>query len=190
MQKYDAHWFFKEYKNKINEKEYMWAYKNNKVFTEIVTKAINDIIEEKTDLQSQNEYFRIDVSAYRSRTDDFKSQYSGEMNIYLWDMMIAVEHENDLKDWLYEISKLTHIRCPLKVVISYNRYDERETDMDKLKHASAVLQASSTYKSMENDDEEWLVLLGNCRSKDSEYSLFDYRGYLYSFGEREFVQIT
>lgn len=193
MPKYGANWFFHEFKSKVCERDYGLAYRDNKIFTKKVTEAINEIIDKTGELKSQNEYFRIDITAYKSLSMTNEADNSIGMYPYLWDMMIAVEHENNEKDWSYEISKLTHVRCPLKVVIAYNHYDERETDMQKLDFAAKILQKSSTYKSMENDGEEWLVIIGNCRSrknKDGNYTSFDYRGYVYSFSHKSFFEIT
>lgn len=50
-----------------------------------------------------------------------------KLSAHLWDLELAVEHENSKQDWTDEVIKLIHVKCPLKVVISYNYCDERET---------------------------------------------------------------
>ena len=45
-------------------------------------------------------------------------------------MVAAIEHENDWKDWTYEVAKLDFINCPLRVVIGYMDNSKREKEFD------------------------------------------------------------
>lgn len=106
------------------------------------------------------------------------------LNLYRWDLEIAVEHENNDADWINELVKLLHIRCPLKVVISYNRYDQRDkgeqSDSNKLECAARCMKDIKCFKdSVDAAKEEYLIILGNCGGKEN-YDSFDYRGYLYN----------
>ena len=93
-------------------------------------------------MKPQHEYFRIDtvgwVSQYERMSEEAKEL---DLNAHLWDLKIAVEHENSVKDWTDEIIKLIHIKCPLKVVIGYNYCKERGfTDQKKLDFIARWMQ--------------------------------------------------
>ena len=121
-------------------------YKTNEpAFTELINKDIIDgiiancdvdeaLLKEKkclgeyNKLVAQHEYFRIDSIGYQHKfwmidSDDSKNY---GLNRHFWDLKIAVEHENSKKDWMDEVIKLIHVRCPLKVVIAYNYCDHRD----------------------------------------------------------------
>ena len=76
-----------------------------------------NIFEEKVEnagLTAQHEYFRIDTVGWNGRykcLDEKESKQIG-LNRHHWDLKIAVEHENNKADWLDELIKLIHIRCP------------------------------------------------------------------------------
>ena len=168
-------------------------YLNDKDYTPVITKIIREIIE-TDELTSQTEYFRIDVvgwkSYYEEMEDDAEIQ-NIKINPHLWDLKIAVEHENNKKDWSDELIKLIHIKCPLKVVIGYTHSDEREKgERNKLDFMSKWMQRVEALK--KGTDEEYLVILGNgCNSKTkkSDYTDFDYRGYVYNFQTRRFEEL-
>ena len=185
---YGAKWFYDEFKSRITWEKYAVAYKADADFTPLVTNEIKEIIR-TSGLRPQTEYFRIDVIGYESRWKEVReSARSAEMGAYLWDLKIAVEHENSKSDWSDEVVKLMQIRCPLKVIVGYNYYDERgEAEQRKLDFASELIRNVAAYSSALHDREEILIILGNGQSKKgkaSDYSDFDYRGYLYDY-ERE-----
>lgn len=112
------------------------------------------------------------------------------LNAHLWDLKIAVEHENSPKDWTNEIVKLIHIKCPVKVVIGYNYCDERDTvEQDKLDYIAKWMQEVSAFSY--GTDEEYLLIFCNCYNPKSkaDYNIFDYRGYLYNHFTKRFDRI-
>ncbi|SES99395.1 hypothetical protein SAMN04487771_100322 [[Clostridium] aminophilum] len=169
---------------------YLQIYKNNEpAFTELVNKYVVDRIisnaypvDDPRHMESQHEYFRIDSIGYQPRWKEIPQNevVQSGLNPHFWDLKIAVEHENDKTDWMDEIIKLIHIRCPLKVVISYNHCDQRSQELEqKLSHVAKWMQRLSVYR---NDNEEFLIILGNAAPKDKtngDYQTFDYRGYLF-----------
>ncbi len=130
--------FFTEYKKRVNaETVGMNIYQDNKAFTELINKrVIPEIIESqsKPTLTAQNEYFRIDTVGWISRWDDVKDEAKRMgLNPHLWDLKVAVEHENSSSDWTDEVIKLIHVKCPLKVIIGYNNSDKRgEEELEKI----------------------------------------------------------
>ena len=167
-------------------------YGANKLYTNYVLDKVKGIIKEEY-YNYSSEYYRVDVTGWTQRKEEIRASAENvKMFPYLWDLEIAVEHENSHKDWFDELVKLAHLRCPLKVVISYNscdfRDDEKYGDLAILKVAAETLNKVKAFKNADN--EEFLVILGNSSkavSNSPDYETPDYRGYVYN-GE-EFKKI-
>ncbi len=198
--------FYKEFTKRTREdlicddgRTLFEKYKSNSDFTPAVTRIINGIIDDYVDngihYTHQNEYFRIDsvgwVSNYRIMKDDADRENIG-LNAHLWDLKVAVEHENSKTDWTDEIAKLIHVKCPLKVVIAYNYSDEREEiEQCKLDFVAKWMQKIAAF-TVGCNEEEYLLVLGNgCNHKTgkSDYDRFDYRGYLFNWKRNKFIRI-
>lgn len=191
---YNALWFFRKFTEKITWEKYADIYKNDADFTSNVIREINEIIKDGTGWEAQNEYFRIDAVGWESHYEKIKAEANAAgLNAHLWDLKIAVEHENEKHDWTDELIKLMQIRCPLKVMIGYNYYDKRgENEKEKLRVAAKSIQATSAYSSVSRDCEELLLILCNgCSYKTgkSDYTDFNYKGYLYDYKEKCFSDI-
>ena len=105
-------------------------------------------------------------------------------------MEIAVEHENSKQNWTDEVIKLIHVKCPPKVVISYNSCDERDTtEWEKLDFIAHWMQEVKAFA--KGGDEEYLLIFGNCFNSKTkaDYDVFDYRGYLYNWQKQRFDRI-
>lgn len=102
-----------------------------------------------------------------------------------------MEHENSKADWLDEVIKLEHLKCPLKVVIEYNYCDMRgEEEIERLNVTARWMKVIAAYDA--NSKEEFLIISGNGEAKKDKAikcDKFDYRGYLYNFGTGEFYRI-
>ena len=174
---------------------YLEVYRTNEPgFTYLVNKKIIDEIvhDKENDIYVQHEYFRIDTTGWKKRYKELNAERAKALglNRHLWDLEIAVEHENNHTDWLDELIKLIHIRCPLKVVIGYTPSDTREHDFDKLNFAAECMNKVRAFEN--SSKEEYLIILGNCAPKDKKsppYSRFDYRGYLYQYDKRNFEKL-
>ena len=189
---FDAMWFYDRFTTKITWEKYAEAYKNDALFTPQVIKAINEIIEDGTGWTHQNEYFRIDALGWETHYQSIKQKANAAgLNAHLWNLKIVVEHENNKKDWTDELMKLLQVRCPLKVIIGYNHYDERDQkEKEKIEIASKMVVAADAYEGIARDREEILLILGNgCSaiSGESDYTSFDYRGYLFNYRTEKFV---
>ena len=164
-------------------------YRNNEpAYTELVNKYIVHKIIKDAGMTVQHEYFRIDTVGWITRYQEMeKKAHELELSAHLWDLEIAVEHENSRKDWTDEVIKLIHVKCPLKVVISYNYCDERDTtEWKKLNFIAQEVKAFT-----KGSDEEYLLIFGNCFNSKTkaDYDTFDYRGYLYNRQTRRFDRI-
>ena len=140
---------------------------------------------ESQGLHPQNEYFRIDSMGYKSRWRELEEK-SG-FNRHLWDLEIAVEHENDCKDWLDEVIKLAHICCPLRVVIGYVPMDKRDRDRELLDYASEALKNLNCRNNVLSG--EFMVILGNCNTNKKEEHYFNYKAYVLDVESFEFKEL-
>ncbi len=214
----DANEFYREFTDRAKEnniilkgqavsypealgKTYFEVYRNmERVYTELVNKNIvHSIIQDaytddKTEhLVAQHEYFRIDTIGYQHRYMEIPKNEAEKvaLNRHFWDLKIAVEHENSKRDWMDEVAKLVHIRCPLKVVITYNHCDEREgKELEKLSYIAKWMRRIAAFD--RDADEEYLIIIGNGaprRRSSGGYSCFNYRGYLYQYHTASFERI-
>ena len=152
----------------IENKTYMEIYRNHeKAYTKLVNKRIiHEIIEKAVDehgtpLVPQHEYFRIDNIGYKHNYYKITEAERDDVGLWrhLWDLKIAVEHENSKKDWMDEVVKLIHIRCPLKIVIAYNNCDMREDgDIQKLDFIAKWMPEVAAFD--KNAKEEFLIIIG------------------------------
>ena len=134
------------------------------------------------------------MTGWKSRADKIADEARKHgLNAHLWNLGIAVEHENNSKDWLDEVIKLLHVRAPLKVVIGYNNQEQRfkrneQSDVNKLSFAAKVMKdaCEAMQYDISNSKEEFLVIIGNSKL-DHEDDHIDYRGYL--FCHDRFIEI-
>ena len=184
----DAERFFSLFRERVTEARYDRIYRTAEAaFTEAVTEEINGIIRDMG-YTAQNEYFRIDAVGWVSRWQEIAGEAAAlGMNPHLWDLKIAVEHENNKRDWTDELIKLIHVRCPLKVVIGYSHCDCRgEAETARLAAAAGWMQQVQAFRP---EEEAYLLILGNGAAKydrNRTYSDFGYRGYLYDPGTHRF----
>ena len=169
-------------------------YRNNEpAYTELINKYIVHKIIKDAVMTPQHEYFRIDTVGWITRYQEMQKAAQDsqlKLSAHLWDLEIAVEHENSKQDWTDEVIKLIHVKCPLKVVISYNYCDERDTtEWKKLNFIANWMQEVKVLA--KGSDEEYLLIFGNCFNSKTkaDYDTFDYRGYLYNRQTQRFDRI-
>lgn len=79
-------------------------------------------------------------------------------------IVIAIEHENDFQTFDQEIAKLSHIRCPLKVGITYSLLSvpakEQEIDNLLLQMKNWLREINNRIEIEEAQDVEYLYLIG------------------------------
>lgn len=208
----DAHEFFAEFIHEVKEStivseemipdhpeiwgkySFLNIYRDYEaIYTQLINKYVISKIIKSAGMKSQNEYFRVDtvgwISHYKDMENDAKTKEL-KLNAHLWDLKIAVEHENSKKDWTDEVIKLIHIKCPLKVVIGYNFCDGREElECMKLDFIARWMQKIKAFN--QGSDEEYLLIFGNCYNPKTkaDYTEFDYRGYLYNHLTQRFDRI-
>jgi len=178
--------FWERFKNLFTEgtESLTDARKHWKVPQEFTNQFVNPyipkIITDENDT-SEFEYFRIDIIAYSQRKDEAEAYpYDGELKPHLWDLKVAFEHENEKEKWLDEVIKLSHINCPLRVVVGYFFPDAAKRN-NALDFAAAMLE-----KRIGKDcasDQEFLLILGDSGTNAQQVNASTYTPYLYSKGK-------
>ncbi len=181
--KLDARGFFDKFTAGVTNAGIYVAHTTTTEFTEAVKKCVADIIGDSDyRLNYYAEYYRIDYTAWYAERD-IESLYEMSRDLgfkkseYCWNMLAAVEHEND--NWDYEVFKLGCINCPLRVVIGYN---DKESDCKKLDYIAKRLSALDSFVFNTEKGQEFMIILGN-NKKENAY----YRGYLYNAEAQKFV---
>lgn len=162
----------------------------------------NDNETQKNNIEIQKEYYRIDLIGWTQRKDELvrtgKYKQAKNFNSHMWDLNIAIEHENSSKDWLDEVVKLLYINCPRRLVIGYVNYNKKTRDIeanDKL-YLDCVLECLNSLdkdgtKMFIKKDDQFGILLGNAgyddigldKNQTEEYykKVINYRLYFIKF---------
>ncbi len=155
-------------------------WKQPRNFTnEFINEYIPSIMIEEND-RLEFEYFRIDIITYAQRKDEAKDYgYQGTLTPYLWDLKIAFEHENDKDNWLDEIIKLSHINCPLRVVVGY--FASNATKRKNALNFAAAMLKKKVGESLP-DGQAFLLIIGDSGISAERVTASSYTPYLYENG--------
>lgn len=150
---------------------------------EFINQKIPQIMSNCGKYKTEFEYFRIDIISYTQRKEEAKAieyNYNEEYYLkpYLWDLEIAFEHENKNREWLDEIVKLSHIRCPLRVVVGYAPIENRDVH---LRYAANIL--SKKLGDSMPEKEEFVLILGESGISGDAVNEDTYKAYIYKNGE-------
>lgn len=177
--------FFERFKNEMTKDgNFLPCEKKNSQFTRMVKNAIEKIIIDTP------EYYTVDHTEflYDEREEVEAKDVSVGFNPHKWALATLVEHENDDKDWNYEVYKLAPFHCPLRVVIGYVDKDLRK---DPQKGDKAKLDRICENFLFMKEKEcfygggQFLVIIGNSHTWEKA----DYKGYLYLEDENDFYEI-
>lgn len=148
------------YKNSTN-----WTNEMNYIMRVIHKNLLTRKELENNHVVMYKEYFKIDYSIWREKPVDQefenyigcikgKSKSSSEKT---WKILAAIEHENDKKDWLYEMKQLLCFNTSLKVLISYEESRSITSRPDKLEK---VLNMYAKTSRLDVGD-EFIFIFGN-----------------------------
>lgn len=177
---------FREGSDSLKAAQESWD--NPRKFTnKFVNAYLPSIMKEKESITTEFEYYRIDIIAYddkrRAEAKEIAKSLGlteNEFSPYLWDLEIALEHENNKKEWLDEVIKLSHINCPLRVVVGYA---DKENEEKCITLASKVLQRKIGDNAP--NDQEFMLILGKSGISSSEVNENTYKAYIYKKGRFE-----
>ena len=157
-----------------------------KYYTKFILDNIADFL--KDEFETTREYYRIDLIGWKQlrgpETD--KCLLPGFLKS-LWDLEVAVEHENSSSSWMDEVIKLLHICCPLRVVIGYLPIAQKNNHQSYLKEITKQIQdikAVNEYNNLNNG--EFMIIIGDSHCSDDESKYCKYRGYLFNKDTKSF----
>lgn len=129
----------------------------------VIGKTIKDVFGDE--ILIDREYYKIDMIGWKQNKTKIESKCE-ELNLkpYCWSLEVAVEHENDSKEWLDEVCKLSFIKCPLRVVIGYG-YDNEDVFKDKINIVKQILEYNNAFS---DEKQEFLIILGKTKRQLSE----------------------
>ena len=199
-EKITAKYFFTEFTKIKDDPEAKESYPSNKSFTSFVIPKINEILDNSIEQQLknvQNEYYRIDAIKWAKCKND--NDRSCHLRNHLWDLQVAVEHENDSRDWMDEVTKLAHICCDLRVVIGYlphekRKIDEKDKNEDEdikcLDYIVNALQKLACYDNMKRG--EFLIIIGSSDTGGEKHQdkFFHYKGYIFNKTTENFEELS
>ena len=150
-----------------------------KDYTETILKAVDKLL--KKEYQVSKEYYRIDLTAWKQlrKSENDKILYNG-FEKHLWDLEVAVEHENSSVSWMDEVVKLLHINCPLRVVIGYlpiGQKDNHKAYLDRITEQINKTKAVNTYESLKKG--EFMIIIGNSNCHGDEKESCRYKAYVF-----------
>ena len=168
---------FKDGTNTKNEAIRNWS--SPKDYTETIVNAVSKLLSRK--YQVSKEYYRIDLTAWKQlrKSENDKILYNG-FEKHLWDLEVAVEHENSSVSWMDEVVKLLHINCPLRVVIGYlpiGQRDNHKVYLDKITEQIKETKAVNTYESLKKG--EFMIIIGNSNCHGNEKEFCRYKAYVF-----------
>lgn len=170
----------KDYKSRTESFKACYSDRTN--YTKYISTVIKDITEglaksndsdcnedyiEKNKLYS--EYYRIDYTVWSIKE---KTAKNGK-HIYHWNFDIAIEHENDHKDWTYELLKLSFIRADARIVIGYTDSGARNEEEYVIKEQVEEFKYDDA--DCKKDLEFYVVLMNRVLSDDNPFDMRIYK---------------
>lgn len=179
----------------INEAKTKWQ--SNKKYTEFILCKIGNFLKEDNTVFISKEYYRIDLTSWRQlkgnqyklfENKDFEDK---EFENYLWDLEVAVEHENNDKSWMDEVVKLLHINCPLRVVIGYLPFDKNDKQqyyLDEITKQIKVTKAVDNLCSLKIG--EFMIIIGDSKCGDDKTKFCHYQAYVFNKKHEKFERLN
>ncbi len=100
-----------------------------------------------------HEYYRLDVGYFSKGTHPNAPRF---VDWDVWNLEVAIEHENNSDRWYEEWVKLIHFNCGLKVLITYHDYAGAESIGTRLKWAKDIYEGVR-YRQC---PDSWLLIFG------------------------------
>ncbi|NMM50754.1 hypothetical protein [Marinigracilibium pacificum] len=177
LEKFESAWREVFNPDLINQESLLSKYTNSTLWTNYVLKEsdlVNNICE-KFDLRHRPEEYKIDiVFAPNKNLSEISSLVSSE-EFFPPSYSIILEHENNIKDCWREMSKLTHYKARLKVLVCYKDYNEsipkEDITNEYLEDFKSIVRESNTHY-CENPETEYLMIIGQ-RNKEGLHWRFD-----------------
>ena len=184
-----AEQFWKKFKENIcGNEELSNVWNNTKEFTRLIMNQLDEKIlasDSLEEIKTEREYFRIDLISYK---DTSKNKIScGKLQNCSWDLIAAVEHENDSRLWVDEVVKLAHIACPLRVVIGYLPKKQKDIQIAHSKYLKKVTETLNQIDAWKYTSKygDYLIIIGDCELSKNDIKC-SYTPYLYEQKSQSF----
>jgi hypothetical protein len=130
--------------------DFQMTYDSNPAWTGTVMAALRDAGLELGYKPGKiwTEYYRLDMTWFSYPESTYPHT--------LWNLEVAIEHENDSGKWYDEWVKLSHITCGLKVLISYHYHGRGRTPEQAMEEPLKMYRCLR-YKPPRDS---WLVIFG------------------------------
>jgi len=88
-----------------------------------------------------------------------------------WKVDVALEHENKDKEWRFELCKLSHVACGLKVLMAYHNYKSKPRGPRSILEEALKVIARHPYKTTPN---RWLFIFGpTTQDPDHDFEVYE-----------------
>ena len=159
--------FSESLQGKRAEAERAWKY--NKDYTEFIIGMMEEMLC-GAGFKTSKEYYRIDLTGWSQLRHKIESDAPKNENYdfqsYLWDLDVAIEHENNDKLWMDEVIKLSHIACELRIVIGYVPVELKDEHIKYLDYVSNAI--NNNLKARDNMNNDFLIILGDTKLKNGD----------------------
>ena len=177
-----AHDFWVRFQKEIcGNSELCGLWYDSTAFTERMMEKLENVIREEH-CKTEREYFRIDLISYQCK-EQYGSALLGSLKNYSWNLVTAVEHENNRRLWVDEVIKLAHIACRLRVVIGYLPVQDDYGHESYLHRVAEELRGIDAWEHTQSCG-EFMILIGDCKLEGQETACrCVYTPYVYRDGE-------
>ncbi|MBQ7353183.1 MAG: hypothetical protein IJW54_04170 [Clostridia bacterium] len=171
--------FWERFEKVCKDEKLIDSWNNTKKFTTRMFELLENVVKEE-ECSIEYEYFRIDLITYKNTKTSDKIGY---LKNYSWELLTAVEHENDSRLWVDEVVKLAHISAELRVVIGYIPLAEKTNQEKYMDEVSTIINSISAWK--QTKDKDFLLIIGDSRINDKKERC-NYTPYVYNREEQRF----
>ncbi len=171
----------------------LYHYKTAKRWTEIINETFklmnNDLV--GNDLEFSYEYFKIDGSIWgvSEKENERVEKLIRELGInrkhqFVWDFIAAIEHENDHKDWLYEMKQLLQFKAPYKILIGYSNkaFENQDSFRDSLEEILSIFSKNQYI----HEGEQFLFIFAKRYNEVKNDEELTYKGFLFDVNNNSY----
>lgn len=166
----------------------------NKDYTTFILSEIGKKLENAS-LETSREYYRIDLTAWTQLKGEQYKLFENtpfddkHFENYLWDLEVAVEHENSSVSWMDEVVKLLHINCPLRVVIGYLPVEQKDKHAEYLKEITKQILTTKAVKNCSLKNGEFMIIIGDSKCGGDKTKFCHYTAYAFDKNIKQFVRV-
>lgn len=125
-------------------------FKENSPWTKYVFSALDNVMKRQG-------YFSPEGAKGLFKFDRCYFQQDPSGNWFDWKVDVALENENDNKEWRFELCKLSHVACGLKVLMGFHDYKSNPEGPRTILEEALKVIARHPYKTVPN---RWLFIFG------------------------------